>query len=408
MRITLGLISKKLKYQFKYLALGFSAIALAACTSSSNIGDGLDRPSAVVEETVEALSPNPKGEVLGQGNVRIALLVPKTAPGNAAVAASQIRKGALLAMQDFGNQSIQLIIKDTKGTAADAQAMANEAIQEGASAILGPLFSSSVNAASAVAQPAGKSIIGFSTDTSVARRGVYLIGYTPQADARRAIQFAITQGKRSIHAFLPKNAEGNLREAVIKEVAGAQGIRMSVTKYELNGASIETAARSAVVALNSADTIYIPDGGQIPGVMLSSLKRAGASLGGKQIIGSGNWESVKLDDKALDGAWYPGRDVTNFTSFAQRYQSNYNSAAGVLAALGYDAVTLASTLVRSKGAQTAFSPSVLEDRRGFAGINGIFRLDSTGKPQRGLAIYQVQGGVGKVFSPAPASFGGGS
>ncbi len=53
-------------------------------------------------------------------------------------------------------------------------------------------------------------MIAFSTDTSVARRGVYLIGFLPQADTARIIDFAISRGIRSILAFLPTNAEGTL------------------------------------------------------------------------------------------------------------------------------------------------------------------------------------------------------
>lgn len=386
----------------KICTISILAASLAACQSGS-IGDGLQRPSVDVG-TTPALSAQPKGEVIGQGQVRVSLLIPKTAPGNAAVAASQIYNGALLAMQDFGGDSIQLVVKDTKGTAADAQLVANEAIQEGSSAIIGPLFSGSVSAASAVAQPAGRPIIGFSTDASVARRGVYLISYTPQADTQRMIRFAISQGKRNIQAFIPNNAEGIIREAVLRQISGAQNVNINITKFDLSGPGIETAARSAAVNVQSSDAIYIPDGGQIPGVLLSSLKRSGVSLDGKQILGSGQWESVKLGDGALNNAWYTGRDITNFNSFATRYKTKFNSDASVLSAIGYDAVTLATTLVKSRGGQGAFTAATLEDRKGFAGINGIFRLNSNGTPQRGLAIYQVSNGAGSILEAAPKSF----
>lgn len=399
----LGQMKSKLN---KIIAFSALALGLAAC-QSGNLGDGLRGPGSNVglgQGTAPVLTAQPNGEVIGQGQVRVSLLLPKTAPGNAAAAANQIYSGALLAMQDFGGDSIQLVVKDTKGTAADAQQAASEAVQEGSSAIIGPLFSSSVSAASAITQPAGRPIIGFSTDTTVARRGVYLISYTPQADTTRMINFAISQGKRNIQAFIANNAEGIIREAVLKQIAGAQNIRINITKFDLSGPGIEVAARAGAVHSQSADAIYLPDGGQIPGVFLSSLKRAGISTAKTQILGSGQWETVDFSKGELNNAWYTGRDITNFNSFATRYKTQFNADASVLSAIGYDAVTLATTLVRSKGTQGAFTPTTLEDRNGFAGINGIFRLNSNGTPQRGLAIYQVNNGAGTILQDAPKSF----
>ena len=101
------------------------AMALAACQSS---GLGLEGNRVEAQNTAPVLTPNPAGEVFGQGQVRVALLVPKTAPGNGATVANEIRNGALLAMQDFGKSTIQIVIKDTAGQAASAQSAANEAV----------------------------------------------------------------------------------------------------------------------------------------------------------------------------------------------------------------------------------------------------------------------------------------
>lgn len=387
------------------MVAGIAALALTAC-QSANLGTATEGLGDTSTQTQIPLSPDPQGEVFGQGTTRITLLIPKTAPGNAATVANEIRNGALLAMQDFGQNTLQLVIKDTKGQAADAQAMASEAVQEGSSAIVGPLFSSSVSAASAVAQPAGRTMIAFSNDTSVARRGVYLLSYTQQADTTRMINYALSLGKRNIHAFLPNTTVGSLQEGVLRQLAGGAGANIQISKYERSGPGIEQAVRDAAVPLASADAIYIPEGGQLPEVILNSIKRIGVPLDGKQVLGSGQWESVKFGNAVLEGALYTGRDIRNFTSFANRYEQAYNTKAGVFAALGYDAVTLASSLVKSKGGTSAFQPATIEDRRGFAGINGIFRFLPDGTAQRGLAVYKVVSGAGQVESPSPSSFSG--
>jgi len=377
---------------------------LASC-QSANLGSATDGLVNTAPENIP-LSPNPVGEVFGQGQVRITLLVPKSGAGNAASVANEIRNGALLAMQDFGQTTLQLVIKDTKGQAADAQASASEAISEGSTAILGPLFASSVSAASAVTIPSGRTMIAFSNDPSVARRGVYLLSYTQSADTRRMITYALSIGKRNIHAYLPDTNVGTLQESAMRETMGQIGANLQVTRYERSGPGIEKAVAESAVAASGADAIYIPEGGQLPEVLLSGLQRSGVNLTGKQILGSGQWESVKFGIPALEGALYTGRDITGFANFANRYQIAYNAQPGVFAALGYDAVTLATSLVTNRGQATAFTPAVIEDRRGFTGINGVFRFKPDGTSERGLAVYKVQGGVGRVESPAPTSFSG--
>ena len=184
----------------KFLALVLAA-GLSACQSAglNSATEGLSTGDNAAGIT---LTPNPQGEVFGQGQTRITLLIPKTAPGNAAAIANEIRNGALLALQDFGQNTIQLVIKDTKGQAADAQGAAAQAVSEGSTAIIGPLFSSSVSAASGVAMPAGRTMIAFSNDVSVARRGVYLLSYTQQADTLRMMNYALSD-RQTQHPCIP-------------------------------------------------------------------------------------------------------------------------------------------------------------------------------------------------------------
>ena len=134
-----------------------AGLIMASC-QTGNLN--LDTNSSQQQNTPR-LTANPTGEVFGQGNIRVALLIPRTAPGNGAKVAEEIRNGALMALEDFGQNTIQLVIKDTIGQAATSQAKASEAVGEGASVILGPLFSANVSAASAMTQPAGRPIMAF-------------------------------------------------------------------------------------------------------------------------------------------------------------------------------------------------------------------------------------------------------
>jgi ABC-type branched-subunit amino acid transport system substrate-binding protein len=378
--------------------LGLALLALGGC-QSSNLG--LDTEPA---QQAPQLTANPNGEVLGRGQVRVALLVPRSAPGNAATVALEIRNGADLAMREVGQDIIQLVIKDTAGQAANAQAAATEAVSEDASAVLGPVFSANVSAASAITQPSGRTMFAYSTDSTVARRGVYLLSFTPQEDTARAIRFAMAQGKRAILAFLPNSTEGTLRESVLRQVAGAGGASVFVIKYDRTGPSIEEAIRQAGASLQAVDSIYIAEGNEIPNVIMQGFQRQGINAVSKQLIGSGTWETTKVSEPYLEGAIYPGRDLTNFAAFSARYEAAFGAKPSFWAALGYDSVTLSAELVRQLGPQRAFATESVENLRGFAGVNGIFRFRQDGTAERGLAMYQVSSGVGQVIEPAPRSF----
>jgi ABC-type branched-subunit amino acid transport system substrate-binding protein len=389
------------------MALGFASLfALAACQSGSNVTNGLPGSTASQQasQVAQALTPNPAGEVIGSGNVRVALLVPSSIPGGAAAVAKELRNGAAMAAKDFGGGRVQLVVKDTAGQAAVAQTKASEAIKEGASLILGPLFAANVSAASGITLPANIVTVAFSTDTTVARRGVYLFSYTPQEDTKRIISYAGSLGRRSIAAFLPNNAEGLLRERVLREMAAKNGFQVNVVKYDRTPAGIAAAATQGAGIAQTSDTIYVPEGGTIPKLVLTGLKNSGTNLSEKTILGSGNWESVNTQDSVVSGAYYPGRDISKFNDFASRYQSLYGKRPGVNAGLAYDAMTLAAEFVRLRGNNTAFAPSNFENPNGFQGVNGAFRIRSDGTTQRGLAVYQIRGGAGTLAEPAVSRF----
>jgi len=313
------------------IAVATMLAGLAACQSSGNLGVPSGLPLAS-QNASSALSSDPNGQVIGQGKVRIALLVPSTAPGNAAVVAAELKNGALMAMQDFGNASLQLVVKDTQGQAANAQNAAREAIAEGTSLIIGPLFAANVSAASGMAIPSRTTVIAFSTDSSVARRGVYLLSFTPEDDSRRILTYAISLGKRSITAFLPDNAEGAIRENVLRQVAGAKGVATQIIKYARTPEGIEQSVTESATLVDASDTIYIPEGGPVPKIILTGLQRNGVNLEGKQILGSGAWESVDTSASILNGALYPGRHFIrgvpspNLTSLLRAMKQPTNSA----------------------------------------------------------------------------------
>lgn len=381
-----------------FLLFGTLAV-LAACNS---MGGGFARgPDARQNAPVT-------GEVLGSGTVRVAMLLPLSATGNAGQIAQNFRNAADLALKDFKTAGIQILIKDDLGTADGARAAASQAISEGAELILGPLFNRSVTAVATVARGANVPVIAFSSDTTTAGSGLYLLSFLPQSDVDRIIGFAAQRGKRSVVALLPNNAYGTVVEAALQRaVANSGGRVMAVQRYDLDKTAMQAQATSAATLVKSGtvDTVFLPDAGDAAPFLAQVLASAGVMPDKITYLGSGQWDNDQriTAESNLSGAWYPAPESGGFANFSRRYQAAYGSAPSRTASLAYDATSLAAGLASRFGEQR-FSSQTLTNPNGFIGIDGAFRFLQNGLNQRGLAVYEIKGGQAVMVDPAPKSF----
>jgi branched-chain amino acid transport system substrate-binding protein len=376
--------------------LGLAAI-LAAC--SAQLG-GSGPPLA--QQPSEAAAAT---AAVGEGQVRVALILPLSGQGNASVAGQSMKNAAEMALAEFKSPNIQLLVKDDGGTVQGAQAGAQQAISEGAEIIIGPLFAQSVSAVGQVARTSNIPVIAFSTDVSVAARGVYLLSFLPETDVRRIVDFSISRGKRSFAAILPDNAYGTVVEGAFQQEVSRRGGRVLVLeKYTPEGNRINEAARRVSQAANQVDSIFIPDSPDAVPQVVNALAANGVDLRRVQMIGSGLWEDARISSTAaLEGAWYAAPESNGFRNFSARYRARYGQDPVRTATLAYDAVALVAALVKTQGPQR-FSETSLTNPSGFAGIDGVFRFRPEGTNERGLAVLRVAPAGGQVLSPAPTSF----
>ena len=352
--------------------------------------------------------PGPSGPAqqpltVGSGQVKVGLLLPLSASGNAAVAAQSMKNAAEMALAEFQNPNIQLLIKDDAGSPQGAQAGAQQALDEGSELILGPLFALSVPAAAQLTRARNVPVIAFSTDSSVAGRGVYLLSFLPESDVNRIVEYGASIGKRSLAAMLPENAYGNVVEVAFKQAVARRGGR--IVAFEKYGADRAGAARNIAQALGSADSLFIADDGDAVVGVADALTAAGANLKNLQLLGTGLWDNPRVfATPALHGGLYAAPDPSGFRAFAGRYRTKYGAEPVRTATLAYDAVALVAALARTQGGQR-FSQDVLTNPSGFAGIDGLFRFRADGSNERGLAVMRVASGGGQPVAGSPKSFG---
>jgi ABC-type branched-subunit amino acid transport system substrate-binding protein len=387
--------------RLRWAALLTAAAVLGGCTGTlSTITDLL--PTATPNQP-----PPPAATNIGEGTVKVGLVLPLSGSGNAAVAAQSMRNAAEMALAEFNSPDIQLLVKDDSGTAPGAQQAAQQALEEGSEVILGPLFALTVGPVAQVARGRDLPVIAFSTDANVASRGVYLLSFLPESDVDRIVGYAASQGKRSFAALIPDNAYGTVVEAAFKQQVARRGGRVvALERYPLDKTQMQGAVRNVAQAAARADAIFIPDGVDGVGTAVQALSNNGVDTKRIQLIGTGLWEDTQIfSNPQLDGAWYAGPDSTGFRNFAGRYRTRYGQDPVRTASLAYDAVALVAALVKTQG-KRRFAQDVLTNSSGFTGIDGLFRFRPDGTNQRGLAVMKVTPSGGQVISPPPKAFGG--
>ena len=386
------------------------AATLGAC-SVSGLGGGpapADTLAAAGGASAPIVGDAPvTGEVLGTGSVKVAMLLPLSATGNTGAVALDIKNAAALAIRDFQSAGIQVLVKDDHGTADGARAAATEAISQGAELILGPLIAGSVNGAAAVARPANVPVVAFSTDSSTASRGVYLLSFLPQPDVDRIVAYAAGKGKHAMAALLPNNGYGTVVEAALQKAISNSGVRLvAVSRYELDKVSMQSKAQeiAALAKAGQIDSIFMPDASDAAPFMADILAAQGVRQPAVTLLGSEQWDDPKfLQSSNLNGALYPAPDRAGFNGFAAKFQQAYGKAPVRQASIGYDAISLAAGLTAGFGTQR-FTATTLGKPQGFVGVEGVYRFNSDGTNERALAVYSIDHGKTQIVDPAPKAF----
>ncbi len=376
---------------------GGLALTLAGCNSA------IDMPGAeVAPGSPPAGATGPTvGEALGSGPVRVGMVLPLSQNGAPSPVGQSMRNAAQMAIEEFAGTSITLMVEDDHSSPDGAGQAAQAEIGAGAELILGPVYAADVRQAASVAKAAGKPMIAFSTDASVAAPGIYLLSFLIQTYVDRIVQFASSRGKKSFAVMAPQNDYGNVALAEFQESAGRLNSPVVVVARYGPGEA-EGAAQQVGAVSGQIDALFIPDQAEAMPAVAAALASSGIKT---QLLGTGVWNDGRvLRLPQLQGAWFSAPDNAGFNSLAQRYKAKFNSDPTRLATLSYDAVTLAGALAKTPG---RFSQPALTNVSGFNGADGVFRFRADGTNERGLAVMEIDNNVATVISPAPRSFAAG-
>ncbi len=419
----------------------FTWLAIACLALLSACATGPERPQAPepVREAPRPIEPEAKAPPLAE-DVKIGVLLPLS--GQYADVGEALLNAASLAVFDTGDRRLVLVPRDTQGTALGAEHAAQQLVADGVRVIIGPLLAAEVRSVAPVAEEQGINVIAFSTDRSVAGRGVHLLSFAPEEEVRRVVRYAASRGHKSFAALVPQTPYGaTVARAFARAVeeAGAEVADIvhyppdttqlfdpvrQITRYDERKRALEQERAflrslgeddlaeelldrlKSLEALGSVpyDAIMIAEGASLLRVLAPLLPYYEVDPKEVQFLGTGLWNDPSIvREPQLIGGWFAAPPQDRATAFAERYRSLYGREAPRIATLGYDAVALVASLIRS-GEMPPFAPDVLTDPNGFEGIDGIFRFRENGETERGLVVMGVTRRGFSTLSPAPRSF----
>lgn len=366
------------------------ALALAACDTAT-VGGG---PS------INTRAP-----------VTVALLVPASGGDSGGALAASLENAARLAVSDLQGAEIDLRVYDTGGSPALAAQVAQQAVQDGARIILGPVFAEAANAAGGAVAARGINVLSFSNNPAIAGGNVFVLGSTFQGTADRLVRYANAQGKGDIFIVHAQDTAETLgRDAIQGAIQSSGGRLAGVASFELSQQGVINAIPQIAdeIDLSNASSVFLTSGtaGALP-FLADLLPENGVDITEVQVIGLQRFDipSSALSLTGLQNGWFALPDPSTAGQFQARYTAAYGTPPHPLAGLAYDGIAAIGALIAT-GDSSALTAGSLTRPGGFVGANGIFRLTTSGTNERGLAVAQVQNNQVIVIDPAPRSFGG--
>lgn len=406
-----------------------------------------ERTTTLRAEPVEVEQQEVLVEEKTQEKITIAVLLPLS--GSDAAVGQALLRSATMALFDAYDPRLTMIPIDTLGDAIGAEAAAYQAVEAGADIVLGPLLASNVETAGKITAEAGIPLIGFSNDSSVAAPGRFIMGFMPELEVKRVVDYAVNLGLVEQAALVPDGRYGaRVREAFGDAVSSAGAMVAAIENYPPDPEAVfepvkrlsnydrrrkemrdeirflrslgddltdEIAAelsKSEVLEEVSYDAVLVPEGGELLKTLAPLLPFYEIDPNKIKLLGTGLWnDETLLREPPLQGAFFAAPEPTGPNTFLKRFEDTYESRPPRIATLAYDAMSLVAKLVREE-LQTGedgeelplFSTETLTNETGFNGIDGLFRFLPDGTVERSLAVLEVHRRGFRVVDAAPDAF----
>ncbi len=406
------------------------------------------------QEALASLQQDDSADRPGETETIIALMLPLTGADEAVGQA--LLRAATMALFDAYDPSLKIIPLDTQGDPGIAEMRAVDAINAGASIVLGPLLSANVQAVAGPLSEAGIPLLGFTNDSSAAGPGRFILGFLPEAEVKRVVDYAVSNDLTNFGALLPMGRYGERIRTAFGDTIALTGAQVAaiesyppdpdalfepvkrLARYDERRDDVRREVRflralrddltdeiaskledAEVMEGVDFDAVLVPEGGALMRTLAPLLPFYEIDPNRVKLLGTGLWnDEGLLGEPPLQGAWFAAPDPDAPQAFLGRYQETYGEPAPRIATLAYDAVSLVALLARPQDTEaqnpesggTEVEPSSVfsVDRflrpEGFSGVDGLFRFLPDGTAERALAVLELNRRGFQVVDPAPTAF----
>ncbi len=267
----------------------------------------------------------------------------------------------------FGDQwPVRMVFRDSRGTAGGGASAASELVEEGASAIVGPLYSEEADAAANVANRASTVMIApLATEEFVSQGRSFVFQANPTWTIRGQMlaRFAVDRfghNRYAIFAELGDSYSERMAEGFQEELirAGKQVLHYRLVAQGSDWYNLGRILPPA--SWDSLEGVYLPisgeDAGQFASAALSSLSGSAVQV---QVFGNSEWGNLAALSLASD---YNTVYTTSFhlltgDAAVQRFDEAYRELSGIrpegetgrLAYAGYDVTRFLLTRLTQSG-----------------------------------------------------------
>ncbi len=380
---------------------------------------------------------------------RIGVLLPLT--GKYAPPGKQLKEALQLAVEDSGS-SVQLLIRDTEGDPEKALAAFEELVlQDGVSAVVGPLIADCAEVVAAEAQAAHVPLVTMAQTSGITedQDWIFRTWPTPELQVEGLLKYVMDQqGMNSFAVMAPDNDYGQAsRDAFVRGVEARGGTVTAIVMYDPTSTDFRTDAealgRKDYEARESElwrlkqeakergddpqkvvlpptidfDAIFIPDAHTRVALVASALAYEEFAIGNFQptktaspvpLLGLNGWHSNELfkrgglyvQNSYFVDAFYAGDE--NLAGWVEDFRNSEGRAPNALDAIGYDTGRLVSVAGR------VGAPSREDWREALMGaqvsrpVSGALRFDEEGELDRQFYVFTIKRDWGiRLVHPLP-------
>jgi ABC-type branched-subunit amino acid transport system substrate-binding protein len=364
---------------------------------------------------------------INEKKIKVALFVPLSGK-NKELGFSLFNSATLSLFDNDVNHNIELVLIDSKDTPKESVKAFKEIIDRKIKIVIGPVFSSAVEAIAQDVIDNKITVISLSNNQELAGKinndgGIFLAGMLPEVQIDKVVSYSMAHGKLNFAIIAPSNQYGKTVNDVLKKIVrGRNGNLITSEFYDSSGKDIERVAENIVnsfslssrltdgknklkrdVVINESDRSYaqvivIPESGKTLSKIVDAIKRKNIDERDFQLVGTSQWDDISsLNDTNLFGAWFVAPENEKFRNFERAYYQSFNKFPPRISSIVYDSVAAVVDISNRKKDQVTISMKDFINfnnppKNGFEGIDGLFRFLPNGLVQRNLAVLKVGSG----------------